>query len=545
MKLQYRIIFIIFIINSCALAIYEMIPGRVSLQILVGVTMLVIQAFVLHALLFKPLRNLWEHLDHVQLTGNINLRFPLPLKKDEITLMGASINSILNLMKDYQQDVFQQANQDPLTKLPNRSLFYEYLEQSIQNASNSDSKVALMFLDLDHFKQVNDTYGHQYGDDLLCQVSARMCTLRKNEEFFLFRIGGDEFTVILPNNRSPQLLKSLSEKIIAALATPFKIGEHELEISASVGIAIYPDHGRHTEEIIENADIAMYKAKENGKNGYVFYDEELLSSNIRKRKMERLLTRAIENNQLQLLFQPKIDILKKVITGVEATIQWNVPDQGIRNAEEIYLLASESGLVPSVEWWLLRSACIQGKAWMDKGFSTINISVKISLAQLIDALFLKNLTKLLQETKIAPELLEIEITDSLAMVNLETTIACLQQLKNIGVKLTISDFGKENFTLMHLKKLPIDTLKMDRSFVDEITTDPDTAAIATAIVSLSQSLNLRLLAGGIQTREQAKMLYEMGFREMQGDYFSISIQAKDFEAMMSKKTDLHSLLPPA
>jgi diguanylate cyclase (GGDEF)-like protein/PAS domain S-box-containing protein len=412
------------------------------------------------------------------------------------------------------------ATRDPLTELPNRLLFNDRLEQGIVAARRSGQSLALMFIDLDRFKNINDSLGHQVGDMLLKEVAARMqdC-IRKGDT--LSRLGGDEFVVTLEGLQQAEDAAQVASKIIKALGRPCEIGGHTLNTSCSIGISIYPDDADDDRTLMKNADTAMYHAKERGRNNYQFFSPEMNVRAVERHTLETALRLALERDEFSLHFQPQVDIRSGKVVGVEALLRWQHPERGLLSPTTFIGVAEESGLIEPIGQWVLRNACQRAKAWQDAGYPPLKMAVNISARQLNRPReFVRGLSRVLSATGLDPRYLELEMTESMLLHNADENIAVLRKLGQDGVRIAVDDFGTGYSSLAYLRQLPIDTLKIDRSFVRDLESDPEDAVIIHAVVAMAHSLDLLVTAEGVETRGQLEALTRIGCDEYQGYLFS-------------------------
>ncbi|XOK62623.1 putative bifunctional diguanylate cyclase/phosphodiesterase [Paenibacillus elgii] len=428
------------------------------------------------------------------------------------------------------------AYHDRLTGLPNRQKFQQTVGMSIRKAKLSGRKLSVMFIDLDRFKNVNDTFGHAFGDLLLTEAAERLKSgLQAGDG--VSRQGGDEFTVLIKDTLQPQDAEKVAQKIIHLLSQPFAIDGHELRVGCSIGIAMYPQDGEDPITLMKNADTAMYRAKELGKNGYQFYKAEMNDTVIQKLVMEEWLNKALEQEEFVLYYQPQVDIFTTRMNGMEALIRWNHPRLGFISPGEFIPLAEETGLIIPIGRWVLRTACKQNKAWQLAGFPPLKMAVNISPIQFHQHDFVQVVLDALQESGLEPRYLELEITEGIAMYHVDQVIQKLQTLRELGVHISMDDFGTGYSSLNYLKKFPIDKLKIAQQFVRDITVDPDDAAIVQAIMAMALSLKLNVIAEGVETEEQLSFLLDIKCREIQGYIYSKPVPAHEFTDLM--------LRPPA
>ena len=425
-----------------------------------------------------------------------------------------------------------QATHDALTKLPNRLLLGDRLVQAIAYAEREHGQVALLFLDLDRFKNVNDSLGHAVGDQLLQMVAERLnsCVRRADT---VCRLGGDEFVVLLTVARIERII-DVAQSVFAVLGKPFLVDQNVISITGSIGIAVYPFDGTEFEELSRNADLAMYHAKEQGRNNYQFYKEEMNVKAMARLAIENGLRRALDEGQLLVYYQPQMNLDSGLMIGAEALLRWRDPERGLILPTTFISIAEECGLILAIGKWVLNEVCRQNRAWQDAGLAAVKISVNCSPFQFRDSSLLKNVEDALARYDIAPVQLELELTESTVMQDAETGILVLNGLKNIGVSLSIDDFGTGYSSLSYLKQFPVNALKIDQSFVRDITTNPDGAAIAMTIVNLGHSLRLAVIAEGVENIETLNFLHAHQCDDIQGNYISHPLPADEFEAFMRK-----------
>lgn len=419
------------------------------------------------------------------------------------------------------------AYHDRLTGLPNRDLFNDRLLLASAQAKRNHSTLAVLFIDLDHFKHVNDTFGHAKGDELLQQAAQRMAGCLRAEDT-LARLGGDEFTVMMQHFNTENDVELVARKIIAAMKPPFLLGEHEMYISASIGISLYPDHGDNPTVLLKNADIAMYCAKKSGRDDLQFFRPGMGGSSTMRMEMERNLHRALEQKEFRLFYQPQIDLFSGRMLGVEALLRWQQPDIGMIAPQQFIPLAEETGLIIPLGEWVLRTACTQCKAWQQAGMEAIRVAVNLSAKQFRQANFSEMVADILSDTGLAPDCLELELTESIAMHHAEETVAMLRRLKDLGVQISIDDFGTGYSSLSQLKRFTIDRLKIGQTFVAGIAEDPCDAAIVVAIIAMAHSLGLNAIAEGVEMEDQLNFLKMHGCNEVQGFLLGRPMPAEEF-----------------
>ncbi len=435
----------------------------------------------------------------------------------------------------YEETIWRQAFHDTLTGLPNRMLFIDRLSLALAHTKRSKQMLAVIFLDLDRFKLINDTLGHEIGDQLLKSVALRLQECVREGDT-IARLGGDEFTLLLPEIIKSEGAAKIAQKIIEEILQPFHIGDHELYISTSIGIALYPSDGEDADTLLKNADTAMYLAKERGRNNYQFYTPALNKKTIERMTMENELRRAIERKEFVLHYQPKVNIKTSKIIGMEALVRWQHPVRGLIPPADFIPIAEETGMIVPLGEWVLRTACAQNKAWQDAGFEPLSISVNLSGRQFQLQNLAVVIKRILKETDLAPYWLELEITESTAMQNADYTIETLNKLKEMGVQFSIDDFGTGYSSLSQLKRFPVDKLKIDKSFVVEIGKGHDSEIIASTVIVLGKSLKLGVIAEGVETEEQLNFLKKYQCNEMQGFLFSKPVTADEFSALLKQKS---------
>jgi diguanylate cyclase (GGDEF)-like protein/PAS domain S-box-containing protein len=437
--------------------------------------------------------------------------------------------------KQAEEHVHHLAHYDALTDLPNRTLFNDRLGQALIKAQRNHGRAAVMFLDLDRFKVINDTLGHSIGDLLLQEVAARL-TGCVREGDTVSRLGGDEFVILLPEFRDAEDAYLVAQKLLAAAALPFELLGHELHISASIGISFYPDDGASAEVLMKNADVAMYRAKEMGRNNYQFYRADMNARSFERLAMETSMRRALEREQFELYYQPRYALPDGKIVGVEALIRWHHPDLGLVSPAQFIPLAEETGLILPIGEWVLRAAATQGKVWQQAGLPPLFMAVNVSARQFRQTDFAGKVGQILQDTGFDPCWLELELTETTLMNHAEENVESLGKLKAMGIRIAIDDFGTGYSSLSYLKRLPVDILKIDRSFVSDMTVSLDDAAIVEAIIAMARSLGVYVVAEGVETAEQSKFLQARKCDGMQGYYFSKPLPVDQLLQILANKT---------
>ncbi len=438
----------------------------------------------------------------------------------------------ISQMKESEEKLQYLAHHDALTGLPNRLLLNARLEHSLQQASRKSTNVAVLFLDLDHFKKVNDSLGHAVGDHLLQLVAKRLLSSIREEDT-IARLGGDELAIVLGSLDDVRYAATAAQKILDELAKPFEIDGRELFVSASIGISTYPENGRDTITLLKNADAAMYMAKSDGRNGYHFYSNDHSARVCESFSLETNLYRALEREELFLHFQPQVSLQSGKIVGVEALVRWQHPEIGLVSPARFIPLAEENGLIGAIGKWVLHTACAQAKAWQDDGLTPVRISVNLSGRQLEQDNIVQEVHAVLDDTGLDPSYLELELTESSVMKRAERAVKILDAFRELGITIAIDDFGTGYSSLSYLKRFPVDRLKIDRSFVRDIPQDANDVALARAIVALGHSLNLSVVAEGVETVAQRELLTSMGCDEMQGFLYSKPGTASELASLLS------------
>ncbi len=425
------------------------------------------------------------------------------------------------------------ATHDGLTGLPNRVLFSQLLNHAIESAKHHKRRLAVFFIDLDRFKIINDTMGHEAGDALLQQICVRFKQSLRAADI-VGRMGGDEFIILIEEVRELGHVALVAHKILSNVMKPIVLLGEECRVTASMGISIYPKDGKDEQSLMKNADIAMYFAKEEGKNNYQFYSKDIKSRSIEHLAIENNLRFALERNEFSLHYQAKFDFRTKVISGVEALLRWQNPELGVVTPTQFIPVAEETGLIISIGKWVLETACAQSMAWQKQGLPAIRMSINLSPRQAEDDSLINDIKAILKNTGMAPNLLELEISESMVMHNPTRMISVLAEIKKMGVSLAIDDFGTSYSSLAQIKHFPFDTLKVDRSFIRNISENAEDMAIAKAIITMGKSLSLTVVAEGVETVEEMNFLKENSCDEMQGYYFSKPIAPEDFADLLRK-----------
>lgn len=452
-----------------------------------------------------------------------------------VTTHFVGIQNDISESMSHQSTLEYQANHDALTGLPNRNLLNDRLHQAISTAKRSHHLMALVFVDLDHFKFVNDTLGHDVGDIVLKSIATRLTSCLRDADTAA-RSGGDEFLLILVEQESTESISAVIRRLLEVIAQPIEVSQQSLHVTCSIGISLYAQDGDSATTLLKNADTAMYHAKERGRNNFQFFNSEMNLRVHERFTLESNLRQAMADNLLSLAYQPQIDIVSGKMIGAEALLRWHHPELGEVPPARFIPIAEESGLIIALGEWVLRTACTQAKSWQDAGLPPLTIAVNLSARQFRHNNLAHLVTTVLRETGLPAQYLELELTESLALEDSHKFMQTLTQLKALGLQLTIDDFGTGYSSLSYLKHLPLDRLKIDISFVHDIVKDKGDAAIAQIIILLGHSLRLKVIAEGVETNEQLKLLHQQGCDEIQGFFFSQPLSVADMEKLLNTKT---------
>jgi diguanylate cyclase (GGDEF)-like protein/PAS domain S-box-containing protein len=433
--------------------------------------------------------------------------------------------------KRYQARIEQQANYDELTGLANRALLKDRLQQSILTAATYGTNLAVAFVDLDRFKYINDSLGHQVGDQLLKEMAARLKSCVREWDT-VARLGGDEFVLLFNGTTGSESVQQAVERMLTVVAQPWATSQGEFQITSSIGVAVYPNDGADAETLLKHADAAMYRAKDMGRNAFQFFTAEFNAQMTARLELEGKLRRALEREQLLLHFQPRVDLTSGRLLGAEALLRWQIPGEPMILPSRFIPLAEETGLIVTIGRWVLQAACAQNKAWQDAGLPPIAISVNVSTRQFMQDSFVDVVAEVLRETGLEPQYLELEITESMVMHDAERLMEMLDQLKALGIQIALDDFGTGYSSLNYLKRFAVDRLKIDRSFVKDVTVNADDAAIVRTIIALGHNLGLKVIAEGVETQAQLAFLRRNLCDEMQGYFFSAPLGAGQFETLL-------------
>lgn len=457
---------------------------------------------------------------------------PLKDEQGNITHFVATGRDISDRMET-QARLDYLAHHDVLTQIPNRSHFLDLFRQALARARRHEIPLALMFLDLDHFKRINDSLGHEAGDELLLGFCKRIKAVLREEDIFA-RFGGDEFVLLFENFGERAGANRLAEKLLAAVSEPFTLHDQEFFVGVSIGISLFPEDGEDSQSLMQHADTAMYHSKTTGRNQYQYYAAEMTNQAHRRISLESLLRRALEQEQFELYYQPIVDAGEGTVRCAEALLRWNHPQDGLVGPAQFIPLLEDTGLIVPVGEWLLHQACQQAQAWRERpGNEQFCIAVNLSSRQLEDDGFVSKVDRVLAETGLDPTALKLEVTESMLMQNLDSGLAMMQALADRGIQLAIDDFGTGYSSLSHLKRMPINILKIDRSFVKDILEDPNDRAIVQATLAMAESLHLDVVAEGVESAHHGHFLEQMGCRFLQGFYFSQPLPAQEFDFNVS------------
>jgi diguanylate cyclase (GGDEF)-like protein len=453
--------------------------------------------------------------------------------KHEIEQAAVALGAEMSIRQHAQSRLAFLASHDPLTALANRTLFNDRLAFAVDEARRLDQGLSLFYLDLDNFKDVNDTLGHAIGDGLLREVAGRIEShLHRNES--VARIGGDEFALLQLDTKDSAQAADLGHRLLSALSAPFDVREQRIFISASIGITLFPKDASHLELLHRNADLAMYRAKGDGRGRYQFFDATLNREASRRSLIEQALREPALMSQLRLVYQPQMDLRSNRISGVEALLRWNHPEHGMIPPDEFIPIAERSGIIQDIGVWVLRESCRQAVRWRDEGIARLTVSVNVSTVQFRIGDLSRVVADLLVETGLPASLLELEITETGIMRDMHVAGDTLLALHRLGVGMAIDDFGTGYSSLSYLRSLPVDRIKIDRSFVKDVIASEDAAVIATAIVNLAHNLRMEVVAEGVETKEQADFIRGTGCAFVQGYYYGKPSSAADIRAMLSR-----------
>jgi len=504
-----------------------------------------------------------EHIPVMMMTGlddleSINHAFEAGAtdfitKPINYAILGHRVRYLLRTMQAFEglrkskKEIHHLAFYDALTNLPNRRLFSDRLHQVVESARRTNALAGVLFLDLDNFKRINDSFGHSIGDKLLQTVASQIINcLRRSDSVCrdfdeegvpVARLGGDEFTVLLNHLDKAEDAARVARRILDAVSVPFLLGSEDVVVTPSIGISIFPYDGNDVEELVKNADTAMFHAKDQGRNNYQFYTNSMSTSAYERFSLEAALRKALAHEQFRVHYQPKIDLPTGKVVGLEALIRWEHPDMGLISPADFIPLAEDTGLIVPIGEWVMRTVCSRMSRWQKAGHEPLRIAVNLSACQFRQTALNEMVKRALQDAAVDPRWLELELTESVIMDDIQTSSIVLRSLKEMGVRISMDDFGTGYSSLSMLKRLPLDTLKIDQSFVRDITTDADDAAIIDAIISLAHSLRLRVIAEGVETPEQLAFLRDRGCDEVQGYLYSRPMDADAIECWLREYND--------
>jgi len=500
-------------------------------------------ARILSEAIISPILHLHENINNILETQELTTKVKV-VSNDEIGALGNNFNQMLDELNDMHQQIIKQkddaeykAHHDLLTLLPNRTNFTYRLNQAISQAKRNKKHFSIFFIDLDHFKQINDSMGHDAGDKVLQTFAERIQHCLRIEDT-IARMGGDEFTVILANSDSMQSSTVVAEKILKTMEEPLTINGRKLYLTASIGISIYPNDGKDTQTLLKNADAAMYKSKNNGRNKYHFYTEEMTDMAYARIILEAELREALEKEQLLVYYQPQFDILREKLIGMEASVRWNHPQKGILGPDYFLPLAKEIGLMFAIDLLVMKTSMQQTQQWRSQSLKTGSLSLNLSVSHLMEIDFIAQFKELLAQYTYDVKHIRIEITEGEVMKNPEYAIPILQQINDMGISLSINDFGTGYSSLSYLRRLPINMIKIDRSFIKNIPFDEDDVSITKAIIALSNSLNLSIIAEGVENAEQKEFLLKNGCHMMQGYFYGKPMSTEEMENFIRENKHL-------
>lgn len=527
----------------------QLVGYLAAILVIMGISLLIANVILLRLqkAFTDPILSLARTSEYISERGDYTVRANTDTS-DEIGQLAKSFNFMLDRIQkrdaELEEEIMRRkrievrldhlAHYDNLTSLPNRHFFNERLISVVSRAMQFEERAIVMFIDLDNFKNVNDTLGHNTGDVLLRIVAGRLSnSLRFGD--VISRIGGDEFAIILENVEKVSQAAMIAEKCLASLAEPFLINDNELYISASIGISVCPDDASDMHELLKHADTAMYYAKNKGKHTYQLFLPDMNDEAQKRLTLDSCLRRALERQEFTLYYQPQIDLATRRMMGVEALIRWMRPELGIVNPVEFIPTAEENGLIVPMGEWILKTACLQLKAWHDMGLTQLTMSVNLSMRQLKEESIVERITEILRETGANPNALHLELTESMLMDTGTATIEKLEQIHAVGIRFSIDDFGTGYSSMSYLKRLPISTLKVDKSFVQDLPDNTDDAAIAKAIIAMAQSLKMHVMSEGVETVEQAEFMLSNGCDYSQGYLFSKPVPAEQIAKLIEQE----------
>jgi diguanylate cyclase (GGDEF)-like protein len=436
--------------------------------------------------------------------------------------------------RDTQRKISSQAHYDGLTGIPNRALFHDRLQQAIERAKRNDQPLALLHIDLVGFKRINESFGHDAGDEIVIAAAQRLATCMRRTDS-IARIGGDEFTVILEEFTNPNDVVIVAGKIIDFLARPFDVGNNQVALSASIGIAVYPEAGETVNDLLSHADMATRSARTQRGSHYRFYSEKMNVDAINQLHLEADLRRALRRNELELFYQPRVNLESGDIIGMEGLIRWRHPERGLLSPSEFIPLAEEVGLIVPMGYWTIQQACQDMLALKKRGFPPLEMAVNVSFKQLQDSKFVETVSRLVKNSGIDPRLLELELTETAVMENFEETYSSMIALNKLGISFSLDDFGTGYSSLTHIQRLPVSIVKIDQGFMRNVMSSTEDATIVKAIINLAHNLNLKVIAEGVETLEQIQFLWQHHCDQVQGYYFSPAVRLEHLIQMLSQR----------
>ena len=542
----YTLFFIIVSVVSVVVVINDYVYKHAGISIdynytelvilIIGIVLvtLILSMFFLNRLINIPINDIIDKIDIIikgDYTKTIDIK-----QNDELGIIANKFNEMANQIAIRENSLDTMVNQDILTKIPNRIMFNHRLENALSRAKRLNTKIAVFFIDLDEFKVVNDTLGHDLGDKLLIQVSNNLIQVMRQNDL-LARIGGDEFNVLVEDLESVVIAEKIAKKLTKQLALPIMIENQEIRITASIGVAIYPIDAKNSRSLLKNADLAMYDAKNDGKNRYKFFSQELSVTLKNRSRILKELSLALERDEFELYYQPKFKLDTGVIIGAEALIRWKSKELGFISPDGFIHLAEESGDIVKIGRWVINQACKDFAAWKAIGLDIHQISINVSNVQFDQDDVVKVIKNALRKHKLSSKYLEVEITESYVHKNSDDALKTLTQLRELGVDLAMDDFGTGYSSMSYLKRLPLSRLKIDKSFIDDIPFDNDDVEITKIIVALAKVMNLSITAEGIETIDQMHFLQDLKCDEGQGYICSKPLMADQFILLLQNKTN--------
>ncbi|WP_338453379.1 EAL domain-containing protein [Niallia oryzisoli] len=478
------------------------------------------------------------------------IEFCIKKKHGELIEVEAKVNPIVDEMgkvktlvlvvrditerKKTERTIYHLAYHDTLTELPNRRFFMEQLRKEVQKAEESQLQLGILFIDVDKFKYINDSYGHEMGDLILVEVANRIRECLRSTDM-VARIGGDEFTILLSNIENTKEVETVAQRMTDSFREPFEVEGKSFNLSCSMGISLFPLHGKKVDELLKRADIALYTVKEQGRSGFKFFHLDMEQRSLEQILLENELRKAIQQQQFTIEYQPKKDISTGELIGMEALVRWEHPELGRISPDKFIPIAEETGLIIPLGEWVLRQGCIQNKQWQDQGYPPLKLSVNLSVRQFTQPNLPEKIKEILKEIGLEAKWLELEVTEGIFM-DLDHSVSTLQEIRNLGVHVSIDDFGTGYSSISYIKHLPIDTLKIDASFIRDIHINEESEAIVKLIIDIAQTLNLNVIAEGVESQEQLLILRENGCLQGQGFLFSKPLSKNDFEGYLKQAT---------